>query len=169
MSTYEARASFACASEISPVYAPPASKCACWTAKEIFLPRYSDASPRKYTAGGATTTELFFALSAALFTASNSFFASLKEAGFIFQFATTSAFAIEHDCITADFSHPSFLTPQREFVVGGYGRREGGRREGENAVVPGASDIVSGSENPGGSPSRRRPQGRYDRPEFIQC
>src|SRR3990167_6951161 len=103
MSTYEARASFACASEISPVYAPPASKCACWTAKEIFLPRYSDASPRKYTAGGATTTELFFALYAALFTALNSFFASLKEAGFIFQFATTSAFAIEHDCITAHF------------------------------------------------------------------
>src|SRR3989344_2191019 len=104
MSTYEARACFACASEISPVYAPPASKCACWTAKEIFLPRYSDASPRKYTAGGATTTELFFALSAALFTASNSFFASLKEAGFIFQFATTRAFAIQDDWITAHFS-----------------------------------------------------------------
>ena len=40
-------------------------------------------------------TEDCFARSAAFFVASKSFFVSLNESGFIFQFATTSVFVIQ--------------------------------------------------------------------------
>src|SRR3989344_4825736 len=61
------------------------------------------------------------------------------------------------------------LPPQRESVIGGNGRREGGRGEREDAVVRSGAGIVSGNENPAARPPCHGPERRYDRPEFVQC
>src|SRR3990167_3983761 len=90
--TYCAPASLACSKEISPVYAPLPSALACCTANASRFPLYRARSSRKKIAGGATTSVMLFADSAALRVASKSLFASRIVGGFIFQLAMTTDF-----------------------------------------------------------------------------